>query len=184
MKLEKDFIKTFISESVLGFTNNFVSKIPLFFVRHTFYTNVLRLKKHPTATIGMNNIFFSPWKITIGEGTRIHFGCILDGRCGLQIGSHCDISFGVRIFTLQHDIDNPSYNSKGGKVTIGNYSCIETGSIILPGITIGEGAVVAAGAVVTKDVPPYTLVGGVPAKFIRQRNKELAYTLGAARLFH
>lgn len=63
-------------------------------------------------------------------------------------------------------------------VQIGDYAWISRRAVILPGVTIGEGAVVAAGAVVTKNVAPYTVVGGVPAKFVAERPRGLTYTLG------
>lgn len=63
-----------------------------------------------------------------------------------------------------------------GKVVIDDYAWVSTNAMIMPGVTIGEGAVVAAGAVVTRNVEPYAIVGGVPAKKIGERNKDLDYT--------
>jgi maltose O-acetyltransferase len=60
---------------------------------------------------------------------------------------------------------------------------VGTRALILPGVTIGEGAVVAAGAVVTRDVEPYTIVGGVPARFLRQRSRDLEYELNYRKRF-
>jgi len=68
-------------------------------------------------------------------------------------------------------------------VTIHDYACIGSRVTILPRVTIGYGAVVASGAVVTKDVAPYAVVGGVPAKFIRERSHDLRYKLGYAKKF-
>ena len=68
-------------------------------------------------------------------------------------------------------------------MSIGDYAVIMTRAIILPGVTVGEGAMVAAGAVVSKDVPPYTIVGGVPAKKIGDRAKSLDYVCDYYRLF-
>jgi acetyltransferase-like isoleucine patch superfamily enzyme len=68
-------------------------------------------------------------------------------------------------------------------VTVGNYAWLASHCIVLPGVTIGEGAVVAAGAVVATDVAPYTMVGGVPARYIKDRNRDLRYTLGYAKRF-
>jgi acetyltransferase-like isoleucine patch superfamily enzyme len=106
-----------------------------------------------------------PKNITIGEGSVIGNQAILDGRMGLTIG-------------LQHDFRSPDFADDGGPVTVGDYAWISCRAVILPGVTIGEGAVVAAGAVVTKDVPPYTVVGGVPARFVAERPRGLVYTLG------
>lgn len=65
-------------------------------------------------------------------------------------------------------------------IIIKDYAWIRTGAIILPGVTIGEGAVVEAGVVVSNDVSQYTVVGGVPESFIRERNQELVYVIGKA----
>ena len=82
------------------------------------------------------------------------------------------------MWTDQHDYNDPDFKLKNGKrgpIRIGDRAWIGPNVIILHSVTIGEGAVVAAGAVVTKDVPPYTLVGGVPAKVIGERNRRLRY---------
>ncbi len=90
---------------------------------------------------------------------------------------------GVWIWTMEHDPQDPLYRVKGGPVIIEDYVWISCRVVILPGVTIGEGAVVAAGAVVTKDVAPYTIVGGVPAKEIGTRTKDLRYRLQFHKAF-
>jgi acetyltransferase-like isoleucine patch superfamily enzyme len=117
--------------------------------------------------------------ISIGDGTVIGNGAILDGRLGLKIGKNVNFSTGVWIWTLQHDWQAPDFRDTGGPVSIGDYAWLSCRVVVLPGVTIGEGAVVAAGAVVTKDVEPYTLVGGVPAKPLGQRPRGLNYSPGA-----
>jgi putative colanic acid biosynthesis acetyltransferase WcaF len=79
------------------------------------------------------------------------------------------------IYTLQHDTDSPEFAVVGGPVVIEDYVYVGPRVIILPNVRIGRGAVIAAGAVVTKDIPPYAIVGGVPARFIRERTHELHY---------
>ena len=79
------------------------------------------------------------------------------------------------VYTAQHDIDSPSFAAEGGPVTIGNLVYLGPRVIILPQVRIGEGAVVCAGCVVTHDVDPYTVVCGVPARFIRYRSTRLDY---------
>lgn len=111
----------------------------------------------------------------IGHTTNINPNCMLDTRGGqISIGNYVDIAPEVNIWTLEHDFQDPGFRSSGGPVTIGDYAWICNRAIILPGVQIGEGAVVAAGAVVTKSVAPWTVVGGVPAKPIgsRQSNQD------------
>ena len=79
------------------------------------------------------------------------------------------------IYTLQHDIDSPAFDVSGGTVVVEDYAYIGPRAIILPNVRIGYGAVVAAGAVVTQNVLPYAVVGGVPARFIRERPHDLDY---------
>jgi acetyltransferase-like isoleucine patch superfamily enzyme len=117
-----------------------------------------------------------PSKISIGKGTIIGHGTTLDGRNGIIIGENVNFSSEVMVWTMQHDYNHPSFPPVGGEVVIHDYAWISVRAIILPNVTIGEGAVVAAGAVVTKDVEPYTVVGGIPAKKIALRNKDLDYT--------
>ena len=86
------------------------------------------------------------------------------------------------IYTLQHDYNTLDFSTSGGEVIIEDYVWISARSIILPGLTIGRGAVVAAGAVVTKNVPAFTVVGGVPATKIGDRRKDLDYCPSKSKL--
>lgn len=118
-------------------------------------------------------------QLYIGRGSSIGDRAILDARHGgIRIGKSVNISSGVSLWTEQHDYNDPWFRcmpDKAGPITIGDRAWLGPNSIILHNVTIGEGAVVAAGAVVTKDVPPFTLVGGVPAKVIGKRNENLKY---------
>jgi len=96
---------------------------------------------------------------------------------GIDIGDNTNIGGNVQIYTLEHDPESTFFETVGGRVTIGSRVYIATNSIVLPGVRVGEGAVIAAGAVVTKDVPPYCVYGGVPARFISERSRDLRYEL-------
>lgn len=113
-----------------------------------------------------------PERIIIEDGVSIGPKVLLDGRKGLKIGKNAVIAYEAIIWTLNHDYTDENFCVKGAPVEIGAYSWICSRSIILPGVKIGEGAVVASGAVVTKDVPPYSIVGGIPAKIIGQRPRK------------
>lgn len=136
------------------------------------------------STIHIGARFYQPKNVSIGEGTIIGDHVTLDGRAKLTIGDHVDIASEVMIFNSEHDLNSAGFDPKEEPVTIKDYVFIGPRAIILPNVTIGQGAVVAAGAVVTKDVPEMTIVGGVPAKEIAKRQlKELNYRLGRPRLF-
>ena len=119
---------------------------------------------------------------SIGENSVINGKCRMDNKSRITIGSNVSISQEVMVLSADHDPDSPVFASRDLPVVINDYVFIGSRAIILPGVTIGEGAVVAAGAVVHKDVEPYTIVGGVPAKFIKMREKGLSYRLSYRRL--
>lgn len=161
----------------------FVGHIPFHSVRNFFY-RASGMSIGRGSTIHMWANFFEPGNIKIGEDTKIGDHVFLDGRAPLIIGNHVDIASSVMIYNSEHDLDSPEFAAREEKVEIGDYVFIGPRAIILPGVTIGKGAVVAAAAVVTKDVPEFAIVGGVPAKRIGERkNRKLNYRLGRARLF-
>jgi acetyltransferase-like isoleucine patch superfamily enzyme len=120
-------------------------------------------------------------KITIGDGSIIGMWATLDGRESITIGRNVNLSSEVALWTLQHDYNSPTFATSGGPIVIGDRAWISFRATILPGVTIGEGAVVAANSVVTKDVPPYVVVGGIPAKPIAERTTDLSYEWTNAR---
>ena len=152
-----------------------VGFIPSHRIRLFLYRYWFRIRIGRGSTIHWQCRFFAPEKITIGDHTLIGNNAFLDGRCELAIGNCVITASEVAIYTLQHDIDDPYFIHRGAAVVIDDYVYLGPRTIILPGVHIGQGAVVAAGSVVTKNVEPYTMVGGVPAHFIRNRSKNLTY---------
>ena len=135
-------------------------------------------------TIHMGTKFFDPSGVIIGQDTMVGDNVFLDGRDNLIIGSHVDIASQVLIYNSEHDMNDAAFKAITAAVEIGDYVFLGPRSIILPGVRIGKGAIVAAGAVVTKNVPDFKMVGGVPAKEIGERKlNDLHYKLGRARLF-
>lgn len=160
-----------------------VGHIPLHSVRKLFY-KLSGIKMGKGAVIHMWANFFEPRNIEIGEDTKVGDNAFLDGRASLKIGNHVDIASQVLIYNSEHNIESDKFEAREEPVEIEDYAFIGPRAIILPGVRIGKGAVVAASAVVTRDVAPYKLVGGIPAEVIGERkNKKLTYRLGRARLF-
>ncbi|MTI88136.1 MAG: acyltransferase [Balneolaceae bacterium] len=112
--------------------------------------------------------------VSIGDGTFIGKDTIIISRNPVYIGSGVGIAAGCRLITWNHDINNQCLSVRNmpqtdGKIVLNDGVWLGYNVVILPGITMGKGAVAAAGAIVTKDVPPFTIVGGIPAKPIGKR---------------
>ena len=154
-----------------------VGSVPDHSVRNFVYRRA-GMQLSSTSAIYRHGRFIAPKGISIGDHTTIGDHAILDGRKGLQIGDCVNLGSHVVIWTLQHDVDDPFFGGKGDPVVVEDHAWIASHATVLPGVRIGRGAVVAAGSVVTTDVAPYALVGGVPARFIRERSHDLRYRLG------
>jgi acetyltransferase-like isoleucine patch superfamily enzyme len=157
-----------------------VGWLPARWLRHRLY-RLMGMRLASTACVHRGLEVREPRQIEIGEGSVIGFDVILDGRAGVRLGRHVNLSSSVAIWTIQHDHRDPEFGSVGAPVVVGDRAWLSFRCTVLPGVTIGEGAVVAAGAVVTRDVPPYAIVAGVPAHVIGQREpRELTYELSVA----
>lgn len=120
----------------------------------------------------------APWNLKIGEGTIIGDNASLDARSGLEIGRNVNLSSNVSIWTLQHDHRDREFGlcqNRRLDVKIEDRAWLGCNVIVLPGVTIGEGAVCCGGCVVTKDVQPYSVVAGIPAKKVGERPKDIKY---------
>ena len=162
-----------------GFTfyivNHFFSHIPSYSIRHWAYKKILKIKLGKDSSIHINS-FVTGNNIVIGDYSTIGRRTYLDGRGGLKIGNCVSISPDVQLITASHDKDDPDFKNVLLPVIIEDYVWIGTRAIILPGVTLGFGCVVAAGAVVTKSIPPFAVAAGVPAKVkLGMRNKCFKY---------
>ena len=131
--------------------------------------------KDVDATFGIFPPFYTDYgkNITIGKNVFINSGCCFQDQGGIEIGNNVLIGQQVVLATLNHDlIPSKRSNMQPSPIQIGNDVWIGAHATILPGVTIGDGAVIAAGAVVTKDVPKNTVVAGVPAKVIKKIEEE------------
>lgn len=154
--------------------NDVLPHIPFWSWRRA-YLRVIGLKIGQGSMVMKRNYWINPNLISIGKNSHINTQCILDGRGGLTIGDSVSVSHRVNLMTGSHDYKSKDFRGIFKPIQIEDYAWIGIGATILQGVTIGKGAVVCAGAVVTHDVEPYTVVGGVPARVIGERPKELAY---------
>lgn len=154
--------------------NDMLPHIPFWNIRKA-YLKLIGVKIGKGSFVMKRCYMMSPWLIQIGNHSHINRECTLDARGGIYIGNSVSISHGVKIMTGSHNIQHKKFPGVYEKITIHDYAWLGVGCIILKGVTIGKGAVVAAGAVVTKDIPDYTVFGGVPAHKIGERTNLLDY---------
>jgi maltose O-acetyltransferase len=171
-------------------TNHIIAHIPSHTIRRAWYRRALGWHIGSRATILMEQhvqmagIRSSSMKVSLGKGCVINRGCFLYTTGGLVIGENASISAGTWLITGTHDMNDPLFPDRYMPIVIGNYAWIGVRATILAGVTIGEGAVVMAGAVVTRDVPPYAVVGGIPARVVAQRTlQNPTYKLDFCPLF-
>jgi acetyltransferase-like isoleucine patch superfamily enzyme len=160
----------------LDFIAELVGAIPSHTLRVALY-RLLRVAIGSKTSIHRGCRLYWPSRVSIGANTIINRNVLLDGRMGLRIGDNVSISEGTTIFTLEHDPNSPDFSNRGAPVAIEDYAFIGAKATILPGVIVGCGAVVAAGAVVTHHVEPFTIVGGVPARLMGERARNLTYQL-------
>lgn len=173
-----------VAQNILRYNNGLkflilelTGHIPSHIIRCSIY-KIFGMKIGKNSHIYGNAEIRAPYQIKIGQNSIIGHNAILDGRGGLEIGNNVNISTGVWIWTMEHDMNDSNFSQTSDRVVIEDFSWVSSRTIILPGVKIGYGAVVCAGAVVTKNVEPYSIVAGVPAKKIGERIKNFNYTLG------
>lgn len=154
-----------------------IGRLPSRHLRRLFLQRYLGMLE-PGASVQIGCRFLNGRKVFLGERTVVNFGCLLDGRhYAIRTGSDVSIGPEATILTLGHDPQSCDFAVRGGDVNIGARVWIAYRAIILPGVSIGEGAIVAAGSVVTHDVEAFTIVAGVPARKIGDRRTDISYSL-------
>jgi acetyltransferase-like isoleucine patch superfamily enzyme len=176
-------IKIFLGESLLYLTNHLVNHLPSHWLRLSFYRYCLKFEIGTNSNIFMDAWFDSKTNFKMGKNSVINQRCRLDNRGNITIGDNVSISAEVCILTADHDLQSCDFTTRIRPVNIEDFVFIGTRAIILPGVTLGKGSAVAVGAVVTKSVPPFTIVAGIPAKPIGMRPAELDYSASYPRLF-
>jgi len=130
-----------------------------------------------SASLGVGLTFYRTGNVRIGARSIVNRNCLLDNRSLIDIGKDVSISRNVQVYTGGHDPHSPFFEMTLAPVRIDDYAVVFARVTILPGVTIGRGAVIYPGAVVTRNVPSMAIVAGVPAKEIGRRAAEPAYEL-------
>lgn len=175
---EVRFLRLHAGSCLSFFYNRLIGRFPSRILRRLYLEKYLGAYGRGSK-VQMDVRFLNGRKVFLGERNIINFGCLFDGR-QFTIRTGKDVSIGpeATLLTLGHDPHSDDFSRGiGGDITIGDHVWIAYRAIILPGVSIGEGAVVAAGAVVTRDVKPFTIVGGSPAREIGKRRGTTDYKL-------
>lgn len=160
------------------FANHFVNAVPFRRVRLALYERALHFEVGAQSAILLGAIVDRVGRLEIGSNTVVNERCRIDSRGGLKIGNNVSISPDVVIPTADHDGVAPGFPYRERAVSIEDYVWIGTRAMVLPGVSIGRGAIVAAGSIVTRDVPPLEIVAGSPARSIGRRPESaLGYQL-------
>jgi acetyltransferase-like isoleucine patch superfamily enzyme len=181
--MSQSFLRRLWFDGLLFLCNRVIGRFPCHSFRLWFYRAVMRFEIGERSFIFMGAEFDTKDQFKLGDHSTINQDCRLDNRAGLEIGSNVSISANVCILTADHDPQSATFAGRNRPVRISDYVFVGTRAMILPGVTIARGAVVAAGAVVTKDVGERMIVAGCPAKQIGLRNADLNYQIDYVRFF-
>ncbi len=169
-------MRNWILSLKLYLCNHIVSHVPSHSIRLAFYRHVMNISVESGSSIYLGAFIDTPGGLLIGSDTTINGRCRLDTRGGITIGDCTSIAMDVALLTADHDLQSPDFADRLAPITIGRHVFIGTGTMVLPGITLGHGSAVAARAVVTQDVAPGSIVAGIPARVIGHREPKLRYS--------
>ncbi|MGF7079847.1 acyltransferase [Mucilaginibacter sp. UYCu711] len=153
--------------------NDWLTNFPSNTIRILYLKKIMRVKVGESTFIHMGCRFEG--NIDIGNNTVLGRNCIFKGE--IIIKNNVSITAETYIFTSSHIVNDPDFNCFYKAVVIEDYAWIGARAMIMPGVTIGKGAVLAALSVATKDIPDFNIFAGTPAKSIGLRNSEIKYKL-------
>lgn len=161
------------------FVNELIGRTPFVGIRLWLYERFgMKFEDRRSTTLMMYADILAPKGIEIGANTIIGRDCVLDGRAPLKIGRNVNIGGRTQFFTGSHDVHSPDFAASFTPITVEDHVWIAVSAVILPGVTIGRGAVVSAGTVVSRDLEPMGIYAGSPAQKIGERTSTLEYELG------
>jgi maltose O-acetyltransferase len=156
---------------------NLLLRLPGHRLRRAVLRHIVRADIDPTCSVERAVAITTKGGLRIGAWTNVNSGAVLDARGGLRIGSSVNVSPEVVILTADHDPQSPIFSGRSRPTEIGDRVWIAYRAMVLPGVRIGEGAIIAAGSVVTRSVDDWTIVGGNPARMLGTRDREAQGTL-------
>ena len=176
LKYFKDKIDYIILDLLLPVFLNFYERSIMYRIRRSWGAAHLRKIKHKGNNVKMfgYSTIVNSEKLVLGDNVRIGYNCYFFCKGGIEIGDNTILSRNITIYSSNHDFlsgDMIPYNNKyiHKKVKIGKGVWIGMNVSIIPGVTIGDGAIIATNSTIIKDVEPYSIVGGNPAKEIKKR---------------
>jgi acetyltransferase-like isoleucine patch superfamily enzyme len=178
-------MKHLLSELRLYLANRWINQLPSHKVRLMFYRKVMRFEIGELSSIFMDCRFDCAGGLKMGSGSTINDGCYLDTRGGISIGNHVAITSGVWISTVKHDVNSAIFDARSAPVVIEDYVFVGRRAMILQGCRLGRGAVLGAGAVLTRSIPDNEIWAGNPARKIGVREStEFKYSCEYLRFLH
>ena len=160
--------------------------IPSHHIRSLIYKKIFKVEMASGAIIYYGAEIRGPYNLKLERGAVVGDRCVLDARRGyIRIGKNVQLGNSVNLWTGSHDYNDPWFRSlpgKRGPIEIEDYVWIGPGVTVLHSVKIGKGAVVGAGSIITKDVEPYSVMAGIPAKKVGERNRDLRYDLSSSHI--
>jgi putative colanic acid biosynthesis acetyltransferase WcaF len=157
-----------------------ITHLPGHWLRQT-WLRLLGVRIGAGTIIFRGTTIFGAEKLRLGERVHVGFRAVLDARGGITVADDVNLSSDVQVLTAEHNVHSPDFERRVAPVAIERHAWVATRAMVLPGVTVRHGGVVAAGGVAARDVPDNTIVGGVPARPIGQRDADLTYQLFARR---
>lgn len=178
------YFKNLRYDLLMYIANNITTNIPSQKIRKIFYKKIMKFNISHTTNIFIGCTFYAKGGLHCGNNVVINSNTSLDTRGGIHIGNNVSISQRCTVLTTDHDPNSPSFATRSNSVNISDNCFIGTSAILLPGAKMNEGAILAAGSILTAEIPTNEIWAGSPARKIGHRNPQKSYTVKYERYFH